>query len=520
MIRQWADYCRVCSLEAPSCEWFSPYTFLSMFLKLSRIFLFASFFCVAVVLTGTFFPFIGGKYYFFRVMVEAATVSLLFWWAFEARTGEFEGQLRRVLRDPMVIAVSAFALMFLLASLFAHDPHSAFWSNFERGEGGFQMIHYYLFFLLLTLLVQRREEWKTAFVVMLIAGACMVLYGVLAYIDLACVQANQLAGEKNIAAGCPDFGFINSFSGIAPSNAPKGLLAMILEGRFQGSLGNPAYVAPYLLFSMFYVAWLWLEGKRTRLRTVLYGLLILFYGAFFVFSQTRGAFLGLVAGVGVGFVYLFITQKSYRVWLLGIALVFSLGGLGARNYCLAAQAIPSATPPPLCRLVDFGLSSQTFQTRFWTWGSALQGWKERPILGWGPENFSSVFDKYFDPRHFVPGQNSETWFDRAHSVLLDYLAETGALGLLSYAALFVVFYSQLLRFFLRHVHHPRERDEWHLVTISPFQYALLFSLPVAYLVQGLALFDVLPIYINLFFFLAFGRSIFKSFIVHHEERRA
>ena len=40
--------------------------------------------------------------------------------------------------------------------------------------------------------------------------------------------------------------------------------------------------------------------------------------------------------------------------------------------------------------------------------------------------------------------------------------------------------------------------------------ALIFSLPVAYFVQGIVLFDILPIYLNVFLFLGFSAYLFGS----------
>ena len=132
---------------------------------------------------------------------------------------------------------------------------------------------------------------------------------------------------------------------------------------------------------------------------------------------------------------------------------------------------------------------------------------DRPLLGWGPENFSAAFDKHFDIRHFVPGASSETWFDRAHSIVFDYLAETGLLGFGAFVGMFVVFFWELVR-------HVRRALPVHLGNavrrLSPVEIALLAALPVAYLVQGLILFDVLPIYMNLFFFFAFAGVMFGS----------
>jgi hypothetical protein len=59
---------------------------------------------------------------------------------------------------------------------------------------------------------------------------------------------------------------------------------------------------------------------------------------------------------------------------------------------------------------------------------------ERPILGWGQENFSYIFNKYYDPSMY--GQ--EQWFDRAHNEFLDWLVAAGIPALLLYISFFIL----------------------------------------------------------------------------------
>ncbi len=122
----------------------------------------------------------------------------------------------------------------------------------------------------------------------------------------------------------------------------------------------------------------------------------------------------------------------------------------------------------------------------------------------GPENFTPVFDKYFNPNFYVPGQNTETWYDRAHSVFFDYLVETGILGLLSYLAIFVMFYWE----FFRSRKRAAADDKGGSVSGTLLN-GFVFAMPVAYLVQGVAIFDVLPMYVSLFAFLAFANYYFS-----------
>ncbi len=149
------------------------------FRKIAKWYLYISVFCVVVVMDSIFFPFIGGKDWFFRFAVELSLIAGLLWWAFEAKAGEVEQLVKSAFKKPLVIAASVFSGIVVLASLFAFDVHAGFWSNFERGEGGFQMLHYILFFLLLALFVREEKDWKKLFRFSLIAAVLMILYGVL-----------------------------------------------------------------------------------------------------------------------------------------------------------------------------------------------------------------------------------------------------------------------------------------------------------------------------------------------------
>lgn len=444
------------------------------FERIAKWYLYVAVFSVIIVMNSIFFPFIGGKDFFFRFVTELSLSCMVLWWAFEAKKGETKKRIGALFHKPLVIAVTVFTGIFELAALFAYDFHAAFWSNYERGEGGFQMLHYYLFFLLLVLLFTDEKEWKNLFRFSLVAAGVMILYGI--------------AGDYSVA------GFIGPYAG---TTVPTGWWNILIQGRFEGSLGNPAYVDPYLIFSMFFTGYLWLSsklaGKLTALKSWGYGILIVVFLIFFILGQTRGAFLGLAAGVFVLVLYLVFSSKGKtRKWgaiALGILVILGLGLYAIRNTHFV-QNLPEG------RLLQISVTDTTAQTRFWVWGEAWKGFLERPILGWGPENFTPVFDKFFNPNFYIPGQNSETWFDRAHSVFFDYLVETGIFGLLSYLAIFFVFYWEFFK-------------NAHKHATSQLQKGLILAVPVAYLVQGVAIFDVFPMYICLFTFLAFAAYYFS-----------
>lgn len=451
------------------------------FERIAKWYLYAAIFAVVIVMDSIFFPFIGGKDWYFRFAVELSLIATVLYWAFEARQGEIETRLKKTFKRPIVIALTIFVAVFLLSCIFAYDASAAFWSNLERGEGGFQMIHYYLFFALLALLFEEKE-WRQIFKLSLVSSLLMIGYGVLA-----------------------NFGTQTLIGPYTGATMPTVWWHKLMDGRFQGSLGNPAYVAPYLMFAMFYVAYLWIVAKKEKRATSLaswsYGILIAIFLFFFFLSQTRGAFLGIMFATLVFLLYLiFAGSGIVRKWAgitLAVLIVLGGGAYALRNND-AVKALPGS------RLLQLSLSDGTAQTRLWVWGEAWKGFLERPVLGWGPENFSAVYDLHFDTRFYVPGATSETWFDRAHSVFFDYLSETGILGLLSYLGIFGVF---IWEFFKSH------KNKVASVVLS----GIMLAIPVAYLGQGVAIFDVLPMYLSLFLFLAFASYFFDA-SQHHETK--
>lgn len=432
------------------------------FFPLAKAFLILAVLSVVFVGLSTLFPFIVTKYTVFRVAVEISLILFLVGWL--VNPGRFEeeygARFRRVVRHPLFIAVAVFAAVFVLASLTAYDPMTAFWSNFERGEGGFQMIHLFLFFALLAVLFRSARDWHRLFGASALAGLLMVGYGLLASAGIS--------------------GFIGSQGG----------------ARFQGSLGNAAYVGAYLIFVIAYVLYLAFTAPRSAKRWWLYGLAALL-SVFVWFAQTRGPAYGFGAGLAAFLLFLAFrsTPHARRIALALLAVL--LIGFGTLSYFRTSSLVTSL---PGARLFNPGLQSTSLNSRLWTWEAALEGFKERPLLGWGPENFSVVFDAHFDTRHYVPGEPSETWYDRAHSIFLDHLVETGALGLLAFLSIFAVFFIE----FRRALRAPPGGN----FPFSPAAAGILFALPVAYLVQGIVLFDILPISLNLFLFFAFAVHFF------------
>ncbi|MDP3725088.1 MAG: O-antigen ligase family protein [Nanoarchaeota archaeon] len=439
--------------------------------SISKFFLFLTPFAIIIVTKSTLFPFIVGKYIWFRSSVALALIAFLCGLLFETRGWEEYGKkIIRVLKTPLGITVTAFAGIFILAGFLGIRPSYSFWSNFERGEGGLQMLNLYILFLLLATLFQKESDWRKFFWAALWAAFCMVLYGVGAGLGY-----NGFIGEK---FGEPNF-------------------------RFQGSLGNSSYVAALLIFAAFYGAYILATRYSKRLffhaGSILIWIFFGVYGAAFLLAGTRGAFLGLIGGIFVGLAYLGYAIKSWRKWAIAIAVVLAVtaGSLITFRDSEFVKRIPGS------RIFDISFTTTTLQHRTIMWQIAWWSFKERPILGWGPENFGVLFQKNFNPRYFEPDKGFGAWFDRAHNVIFDYLASVGILGTLAYVSIFAVIYWNILR-------GKIEKN----AGLSPGIAAFVLAVPTAYLVQGIALFDILPTYLNLFMFFAFAWYLFYG---NHEK---
>jgi hypothetical protein len=68
------------------------------------------------------------------------------------------------------------------------------------------------------------------------------------------------------------------------------------------------------------------------------------------------------------------------------------------------------------------------------WRAAIEGFKDRPLLGYGMENHNLVWSAHFDPR--IYGIATEI-FDRTHNQFLETLATTGLIGTVAFLGIWV-----------------------------------------------------------------------------------
>lgn len=127
------------------------------------------------------------------------------------------------------------------------------------------------------------------------------------------------------------------------------------------------------------------------------------------------------------------------------------------------------------------LSDRTTQARFITWEAVLPAILERPILGWGPDNFDLVFENNFDDSLYLKEGKLEVWFDKAHNPIIETLITTGTIGLLSGIALVLAYISVVY-------------GAYRARKITEAEALLLATLPIAHFMQLQTAFNTVTSY--------------------------
>ena len=334
-----------------------------------------------IVVDAYFFPFISGKAFYFRILVEIAIAA---WVVLALLDKKYRPRFSWI-----GVAVIAFVAWMFVADLFALNVAKAFWSNFERMEGWVLLIHLLGLFFAASATLRAEKKWRAWFLASLGVSVYISGYALL-----------QLAGVFAIHQG---------------------------SVRVDASLGNSAYLAIYFLFNVFIALWLALTEKYAWLKWSLIALAIL-EAVLIFFTETRGTVLGLIGALALAALLTALTAGKHVRRLAAGAFVLIL--ILAGSFYLARNSSLVQNNHVLQRIATISVSDG--QTRFTIWHMAFQGVLERPIVGWGQEGFNYIFNKYFDPSLY----HQEPWFDRAHNAFIDWLTAGGVPAFLLYLSLF------------------------------------------------------------------------------------
>jgi O-antigen ligase/tetratricopeptide (TPR) repeat protein len=380
-----------------------------------------------------FFPFITAKAFAWRIIIQIVFAA---WLILVISYEEY-----RPKRSIAFYAVLAFLAVIGIADLFGVMPIKSFWSNFERMEGYIALLHLGMFFLVIGSLF-REEHWKRWWNTSLIAS---VIMGIIALSEV------YLKGEIRVDA----------------------------------TFGNPIYLAVYALFHIFIaVFFLYREWLSKTLRIV-YSFFLFLNIIVLYYTATRGAILGFIGG----FTLLAILGLFNRehAWARKVGILTLVGFVVLiLSFWVVKDASFIKESPVLSRFSSLNMEDIRGQGRYFVWPMAIEGFKDRPILGWGQENFNYVFQEYYKSEMF----RLEPWFDRVHNIFLDWMVAGGVLGLSSYLFLYIALIILIIK------------DQ----NFSKIEKAILYGLIFAYFIHNFFVFDHLISYILFFSLLAYLHS--------------
>ncbi|MFZ5559770.1 MAG: tetratricopeptide repeat protein [Patescibacteria group bacterium] len=422
------------------------------YVKILRWGIFISLFLPLVIFSQYLSPFHFGKMIVFRTLVELMAV---FYILLILINRDYRPKWSLIL-----ISFSIFTGLYFLTGLIGVNFYNSWWGSLERMGGIFSFLHFWVYFLILTSIIRVREDWNKILKISVFVGFLSILFAYGQRLRLGDFFVGWQHGERVI-----------------------------------GTIGNPALFAGYLLF-IIYLALLFLLKNDTAIWQKGFFVAVIILGIpAILMTAVRGAVLSLFGSVFLLTLFFVFASKNRKakIYLSIAILIFIILAIGIwlnRNQGWIKNI------GWLSRITDISKDTSTVQTRLWSWKSAILGWKEKPIFGWGPENFMFLHMKYFDPRHFT-GLGAETIWDRAHNIILEMLSTEGMIGLLSYLSIFIIIFYLLIKKF-------KEKK------IDQATFGVLSAMLIAYIGQNLFIFDTFANYFMFFLVLGYINYLGRS----------
>src|SRR3989339_332496 len=345
-----------------------------------------------ILLQNFYFPFIVPRNLFFRLIIDIVFSLYLYLSIVDIN---FRPRFNKGF-----ILFFLFVISLTISSILGGHFAYSFWSNFERMDGLVNWLHIILYVIVLLGIFKNKEQWYGFFKISLFSA-----------IITALIALGQRLGWSFVMA---------STGGV----------------RLTALMGNAAYVASYLMLHSFLAIYLLkVEWRKVIWRYFYIGSLILFI-FILISTQTRGAFLGLLV-FAVLFVlgYLLVQRKDRNKFYYGALILLIAIFTFVTLLFTQKQATWVKDVSLFSKISNISLSDTTAQSRLMIWRNSLEGVKEKPIFGWGEENFIYVFNKYF-PIEIFHDTGSEVWFDRPHNILVQHLVQGGIVGFILYLSVF------------------------------------------------------------------------------------
>ncbi|MBU2540212.1 O-antigen ligase family protein [Patescibacteria group bacterium] len=435
-----------------------------------------------------------GKTIVLRIILSCLFFFFIYQVLYNKNTFVFEKLKSKPVKIILGILITLLVL-FLLATIFSQDAYFSFWGNPYRA-GGFLNFAFYITFAIFVFLILKPRHWKLLWNFSL---------GIALLISLIALLQQFNAFKE----------FLVSYS-----------------ARLPATLGSAIFLAIYLSFFVFLsLSFAILEKNRKKKILYLLSFLIIVFVIFL--SGTRAVFLG----IALAFLYFILfypvrklppqtsspqnyeqvpqnsngTKQARGIKILKIiTLALLVIGISGIYYLNTPSEKISSHPlvvknQALTTIVSrIKIKPSLEDPRFAYWKMTLPAIKEKPLLGYGPENFSIAFDKYYDPSlPYMGYEVAKGWTDKAHGFIFETAITAGIPALIVYLSLFAVLLWQLQK--LKNPHKSEEIS----INQRPIIIHSVQATIIAYFISIFLGFNTFDTY--LIFFLLVGYCLYLIF---------
>jgi O-antigen ligase len=340
----------------------------------------------------------------------------------------------------MILPLILYICWMSIAGVAAKNPGFALWGTMMRGTGLLTLYSTTLYTLIIASVSKRYDGYVYRLLGWVVGGGAVVV----------------------LSVWMGDEGF----------NAAIGVLQ---KGSGGGVTGNSTLAGSYLLFILGFTTfllvskqyikkvWVWILSIGIMCSPIflnIYGLL----SGKSVLGSARGAFLGIIIAATVSvFVYWSLSLKK-SVRILGVGGI--VAGIAVFVVAWAQLMTPGTS-------IHQKFIESASGTRFAFWHISQQVLHERPLIGYGPENFSIAQARYFDPKFLSKDLAFEAWTDHPHNVYFDNGVAAGYPGIVLYC----IFVGSLIVIVYRNKN------------LSSAQRGVLIGTLTAYIIQNLVAID-------------------------------
>ncbi len=477
--------------------------------KAVKILIGAALFLPLLVSGRFFFPFIVPRELLFRIIIEFCAILYLFLIFYFPQYRPKFNFLTKV--------ICAFFAILLASSIFGVSFDNSVFGDYERMGGLLHLSHIFVYFLLLINVFKEEDDWLNLFTTTIFVSVLMGFIGLAQYFNIPVIIKSgggiRMTGTIGNAAFFAGYLLLNlflvfylffrrtfklklfAFYWIGLDLVMLGYEFFLHyvrkgEGFISTLISYKIFICSFLGFQLIiFLVYYFKNKKKLDLSRYFLGLISIFLIFILYLTQTRGALLALY----LVFLLIFLAkiflvreqEKKLRIFFAaGFIILIALPLLLYFN----REANWIKNNSTLNRIATISLNDITTESRLAAWRASWKGMLDKPILGWGVENYKIAFNKYF-PAEIFRDQGSQLWFDRAHNIIFDVGITAGFIGLAIYILIYLASFGQARKEY-------QESKDFS-------QSYLLFIFLLGYLFQNLFVFDTLNSELLLFLILGF-----------------